>query len=193
MSKGTSCRDAIKKWEEKTGQVAAEAKEVLLICQIPMIDKMDDSLNQLENCERLGLSTNAIDRIINLPKLKNLKIMSLGRNNIKRIVGLEEIGQTLEQLWLSYNQIEKLEGLNPCIKLHTLFISNNRIRSWDEIAKLAQLPEIKSLLIIGNPIYAGEVDWEQNAPKVIKRVPNLESVDCKIVSASIRKAADEID
>ena len=92
MSKGTSCRDAIKKWEERTGQVAAESKEVLLICQIPFIDKMDDSLNQLENCERLSLSTNSIDRIINLPKCKNLKILSLGRNNIKRIVGLEEIG-----------------------------------------------------------------------------------------------------
>ena len=154
---------------------------------------MDDSLNQLESCEKLSLSTNQIERIINLPKLKNLKILSLGRNNIKRIVGLEEIGQSLEQLWLSYNQIEKLEGLNPCIKLHTLYMSNNRIKSWDEVAKLAKLPEIKSLLLIGNPIYGGEVDWDINAPKVIKRVPNLESVDAKIVSASIRKAADELD
>merc|ERR1719281_1974991 len=122
---------------------------------------MDDSLNQLENCERLSLSTNCIDRIINLPKLKNLKILSLGRNNIKRIVGLDEIGQTLEQLWLSYNFIEKLEGLNPCIKLHTLFMSNNKVKSWDEISKLAQLPEIKTVLLLGNPIYAGETDQEK--------------------------------
>ena len=58
MSKATSCREAIKNWEARTGQVAAEAKEVSLICQIPFIDKMDDSLNQLENCEHLRLSTN---------------------------------------------------------------------------------------------------------------------------------------
>ena len=137
MSKATSCRDAIKNWEAKHNAVAAEAKEVALFCQIPFIDKMDDSLNQLENCEKLSLSSNTIERIINLPKLKNLKILSLGRNNIKRIVGLDEIGQTLEQLWISYNQIEKLEGLTPCLKLHTFFVSNNRIKSWDEIAKLA--------------------------------------------------------
>ena len=137
MSKATSCRDAIKNWEAKHNLVAAEAKEVALFCQIPFIDKMDDSLNQLENCEKLSLSSNCIERIINLPKLKNLKILSLGRNNIKRIVGLDEIGQTLEQLWISYNQIEKLEGLNPCIKLHTFFVSNNRIKSWDEVGKLA--------------------------------------------------------
>ena len=90
MSKATSCRDAIKNWEAKNNAVAAEAKEVALFAQIPFIDKMDDSLNQLENCEKLSLSSNTIERIINLPKLKNLKILSLGRNNIKRIVGLDE-------------------------------------------------------------------------------------------------------
>merc|ERR1719272_1009726 len=135
---------------------------------------MDDSLNQLENCEKLSISTNCIERIINLPKLKQLKILSLGRNNIKRIVGLDEIGQTLEQLWLSYNQIEKLEGLNPCIKLQVLNIRNNRIKSWDELTKIAALPEIKGCLFTGNPIYGGEVEIEINAPKVIKRIPQLE-------------------
>ena len=53
---------------------------------------MDDSLNQLENCEKLCLSNNEIERIINLPKLKHLKVLSLGRNNIKRLTGLEEMG-----------------------------------------------------------------------------------------------------
>jgi dynein light chain 1 len=89
---GTSCKDAIKNWEAKNNQNAAEATEVKLICVYPPIDKMDDSLNQLENCVRLSLSTNAIERMISLPKLKNLKILSLGRNNIKRIVALEDIG-----------------------------------------------------------------------------------------------------
>lgn len=109
--KGTSCKDAIKLWEAKTGQNAAEATEVKLICQIPPVDKMDDSLNQLEACQKLSLSTNAIERMIALPKLKNLRILSLARNNIKRIMALEDVGQTLEELWLSYNQIEKLDGL----------------------------------------------------------------------------------
>ena len=153
---------------------------------------MDDSLNQLENCEKLSLSTNQIERIINLPKLKMLKILSLGRNNIKRIVGLDEIGQTLEQLWLSYNQIEKLEGLNPCIKLHTFYITNNRIKNWDEVAKLAQLPEIKTVSLLGNPIYGDKIP-EEAAPLVVKRIPQIESVDAKMISASVRKMAEEMD
>lgn len=75
--------------------------------------------------------------MIALPKLKNLKILSLSRNNIKRIMALEDVGGTLEELWLSYNAIEKLDGLQPCVKLHTLFIGNNKIKSWDEVSKLS--------------------------------------------------------
>ena len=137
MSKGLSCREAIKKWEERTGEVAAEATVVKLICQNPFIERMDDSLNQLENVEQLSLSTNCIDKMINLPKLRKIKILSLSRNNIRRIVGLDEIGQTLEQLWISYNLIERLEGLTPCIKLTHFFASNNKVKNWDEVAKLS--------------------------------------------------------
>jgi dynein light chain 1 len=104
---------------------------------MPPMDKMDESLNQFEKCEKLSLSSNQIERMITLPKLKSLRILSLGRNNIKRIMALEEIGLTLEELWLSYNQIEKLDGLGPCIKLTNLFMSNNRIKSWEEVAKLS--------------------------------------------------------
>lgn len=43
--KGTSCKDAIKLWEAKNNANPAEATEVKMICQIPPIDKMDDSLN----------------------------------------------------------------------------------------------------------------------------------------------------
>ena len=144
---------------------------------------MDDALNQLENCEKLSLSTNQIPGIINLPRLKNLKILSLGRNNIRRIVGLDEIGQTLEQLWLSYNQIEKLEGLTPCVVLHTIFLGNNRVKSWDEVGKLSQLASIKSVLLIGNPIY-NDKTLEEACPFVVKRIPQIEQVDAKMVSAA---------
>ncbi len=105
-----------------------------------------------------------------MPKLKNLKILSLARNNIKRITGLDEIGQSLEQLWISYNQIEKLEGLNGCVKLTTLFISNNRIKVWDELTKLANSENFQTILLVENPIY-GTNDFEAVAPRVVKRIP----------------------
>ena len=154
--RGTSCREAIRKWEEKSGTPPAEATEVSLIGQVPPIDRIDDSLNQFENCVKLSLSTNAIDRMVSLPRLKNLKILSLGRNNISRIQYLDDVAATLEELWISYNFISRMDGIGACNKLHTLYMSNNRVARWDEIAKCASLPELKVVLFFGNPVYDRE-------------------------------------
>ena len=75
-------------------------------------------------------------------------------------------------------------------------MSNNKIKSWDEISKLAQLPELKNVLLAGNPIYGDKsVDnyKELNAPLVVKRVPQIENVDGKMVSAATRAAAEGMD
>lgn len=59
-------------------------------------------------CRHLALSTNNIDKISSLAGMDQLKILSLGRNVIKKIENIEAVADTLEELWLSYNQIEKL-------------------------------------------------------------------------------------
>ena len=88
----TSCKDAIKLWEQAEGKVAAEAEDVRLCpisLQAPIIQKMDNSLSQLKKCKHLRLSTNSIDKITGLNGMEQLQILSLGRNQIKRIEGLE--------------------------------------------------------------------------------------------------------
>lgn len=90
----------------------------------------------------LALSTNLIDKISNLHGLcillihlllACLKILSLGRNAIKKIEGLDAVADTLEELWLSYNQIERLNGVECCKKLKVLYASNNKIKAWDGV------------------------------------------------------------
>eukprot|EP00968_Pinguiococcus_pyrenoidosus_P004461 scaffold300_cov258-Pinguiococcus_pyrenoidosus.AAC.40 len=49
--------------------------------------------------------------------------------------GLDDVAETLEQLWVSYNQISSLDGLQSLSKLETLYMSNNSL-SWDELDKL---------------------------------------------------------
>lgn len=148
---GVSLREAIRRWEAKNGISPQEATEVNLMCQLPNpIEKLDGEINQFENCEKLSLSTNSIVQIVPMQRLKNLKILSLARNNIKRIQNLEDVAATLEQLWLSYNQIESLNNLAPLQKLHTFYISNNRIKSWEEVAKCSQLADLRNVLFLGN-------------------------------------------
>lgn len=79
------------------------------INQNPPIDKLETSvLSTLTRVEKLSISSNCIDKIVNFPPLKYITRLSLARNNIKKISGLEEIAGSLKELWLSYNQIEKL-------------------------------------------------------------------------------------
>lgn len=55
--------------------------------------------------------------MIGLLCAESLKILSLGRNLIKNLTGLEAVSDTLEQLWISYNLIEKLKGITVLGKL----------------------------------------------------------------------------
>ena len=71
---------------------------------------------------------------------------------------------------MSHNQIEKFDGLQGCVKLQVFFATNNRVKQWDEVAKLASLNELKSVLLSGNPIYGDRAN-EENHPLVVKRVP----------------------
>ncbi|KAM3670260.1 dynein axonemal light chain 1 isoform X3 [Ammospiza nelsoni] len=164
MAKATTIKEALAKWEEKSGQKASEAKEVKLYGQIPPVEKMDGALSALVNCEKLSLSTNCIDRIANLNNLKNLRILSLGRNNIKNLNGLEAVAETLEELWISYNLIEKLRGIRVMKKLKVLYMSNNLVKDW------------------GNPLQekfaADQSSWIEEATK---RVPKLKKLDGTLV------------
>ncbi|XP_030338924.1 dynein light chain 1, axonemal isoform X5 [Strigops habroptila] len=178
MAKATTIREALAKWEEKHGQKASEAKEVKLYGQIPPVEKMDESLSTLVNCEKLSLSTNCIERIANLSNLKNLRILSLGRNNIKNLNGLEAVGETLEELWISYNFIEKLRGIRVMKKLKVLYMSNNLVKDWAEFARLAELPLLEDLVFVGNPLQekysSDQSSWIEEATK---RVPKLKKLD----------------
>ena len=123
--------------------------------------------------------------------LENLEVLSLARNQIKRIQGLDEVGTTLRELWLSYNLIEKLEGLQSCVKLTNLYISHNKIKNLDEVAKLSQLPSLKDLLISDNPFY-GDKDKETMKPFIIKRVPGIEILDGQVITEAVKALAQEV-
>nr|CAH8876130.1 unnamed protein product [Trichobilharzia regenti] len=167
MDKPTTIKEAIRKWEEKTGLKASEATEVKLYAQYPPIEKTDASLSTLVKCEKLSLSTNCLEKISNLNGLR--------RNNIKNLTGLEAVGDTLEQLWVSYNIIEKLKGINVLKKLKVLYMSNNLVKDWSEFQKLADLPVLEDLLFVGNPLEENTGDnWRDEA---CKRLPRLKKLD----------------
>merc|ERR1719316_1215209 len=102
----------------------------------PLIVKMDNSLSTLKKCKHLRMSSNAI----------------------KKIEGLNDISDTLEQLWISYNQIASLAGIEKLVNLQVIYMSNNKIDKWPEVERLQALPKLRELNLVNNPIYNANAD-----------------------------------
>jgi dynein light chain 1 len=181
---GQSLSAAVKQWQQGNPEKRMDQESIVkLLCTSPPIDKIDNSVNAFVNCVRLSLSTNCIDKIPLLPRaaLPKIEILSLGRNLIKKISGLEEIGATLRELWISYNQITALDGLSCCPKLEVLFISNNKIKDLVELRKLSQNPSLANLTLVNNPIYDNVARSEMRL-NVLAAVPQLRVLDGELLT-----------
>ncbi|XP_069950899.1 dynein axonemal light chain 1 [Cherax quadricarinatus] len=177
--KGTSLREAMRQWEENTGEKASDAVEVKLIGLYPPIEKLDSSLQALVNCEKLSLSTNMIEKLSHLNNLRCLKILSLGRNNIKNFTGLEVLGETLQQLWISYNFIEKMKGIGVLKKLKVLYMSNNLVKDWSEFMKLTEVTTLEELNFVGNPLeekHSAEGTWRSEVERKLTWLKKLDGL-----------------
>lgn len=93
----------------------------------------------------------------------------------------EVLADTLEQLWISYNQIEKLNGIEVMKKLKVLYIGYNLVREWDELSKVAELSEnLTDFNFAGNPLDE-DMEEEFYRMEVIQRLPFLKMLDGDVV------------
>lgn len=97
----------------------------------------------------------------------------------------------MEELWVSYNMINSLDGISCCTNLTTLYISNNQIKMWNELDKLAGLANLRDVLFIGNPIY-DEMPKEQARIEVLKHLPQVAKIDGDMVKPTERELATGI-
>ena len=95
-------------------------------------------------------------------------------------------------MWLSYNLIDRLDGLQPCQNLKVLYIACNKIKTLDEVQRLNQLSKLEKLLLMGNPVY-GDKDRTEMAPYIVKRVPQIGELDTKGIQPAVRRAAEALD
>jgi dynein light chain 1, axonemal len=65
-----------------------------------------------------------------------------------QIEKLDDVAGTLEELWISYNQINSLDGVNILTNLSVLYMSNNLIKSWSELDKLVSLQILSEVFVV---------------------------------------------
>lgn len=114
---------------------------------------------------------------------------------LTRIEGLDAVGGTLQELWLSYNQIIKLSGLEPCTRLRVLYLANNLIRDLKELEAVP--PSVEEISLVGNPVWeaARQAEGLPTAlgcayrVDILRRLPNLKKIDGVTVDPDERDAA----
>ena len=172
--------------------MATETEKVLLYGQLPPIVKMDNTLGTLKAAKHLALSSNCIEKITGLKGLDTIEVLSLGRNCIKKLEGLDDVAASLSQLWISYNLIDKLNGIDKLTNLTVLYMrlvqvarcpppciclplqdgrlrpmcfigSNNLVAKWTEFDKFKETPKLEELLFVGNPIHEAHKDTVRRA------------------------------
>jgi hypothetical protein len=80
---------------------------------------------------------------------------------------------------------------SPSLSSHFSISAKKYIKALDVIANIALLPEIMNVLFYSKPIY-GKKPKDEMAPHVLKRIPQIETVDGKMVSSLVRKQAQEL-
>ena len=110
----------------------------------------------------------------------------LSFNNIEKIEGLETLTK-LTDLALFNNLITEVEGIGTLQELSALSLGNNRLENLDGLMCLRKIPSIRILNLDGNPICLNE-DYRQY---VLAHIKDLRYLDYRLVDTVAVQAARE--
>lgn len=102
---------------------------------------LPDSLCQLKNLTSIMMPYNSFEKIPNiLYQLPQLKELNLSHNQIKGNICLEN--NTIEQLDLSYNEIESIDIRDGASNIVKLNLNHNQIVQLPSVLNWAKLQEL---------------------------------------------------
>ena len=103
------------------------------------LEKLPDFLARLPNLELLDLRNNQLGELPDLRQLK-LKRLDLSENQLTRVANLPP---TLEELYLSQNQLTTAQGLAELKSLRLLHLGGNKLTELpDDLGTLVNLEEL---------------------------------------------------
>ncbi|WWC61904.1 uncharacterized protein I303_104490 [Kwoniella dejecticola CBS 10117] len=106
----------------------------------------------LSHLKYLDLSNNLLDTLpTSLSSLLSLTALNLSNNVIVSLRSAASVLPGIISLNLSGNRIDCLIGLDQCLTLQRLDIRRNELNEYDEVGRLAVLPNIKEIYTTGNP------------------------------------------
>lgn len=108
----------------------------------------DDAVNvlsewtTLHGLQELVLRDNKLLRIPSLGNYSNLTLLDVSFNKVTSMNGLAAVSSTLLELYLSKNEIGKIEEIEHLVKLRVLELGSNKIRVMEGLENLKQLQQL---------------------------------------------------
>ena len=115
------------------------------------ITTIDQSLQAFSNLIYLDLSYNLIEKIEHLEHCTRLQHLNLSHNKIESLEGINQHVGNVKTLDISFNRLKSLEGLTKC-GVEVLDVSNNLIQTLADAKQVGQLPLVRAISFIGNPL-----------------------------------------
>ncbi|KAL3288028.1 hypothetical protein HHI36_002480 [Cryptolaemus montrouzieri] len=170
--------------EKISGLESVENLRVILMGKNRL--KKIDGFQNLKQIEVLDLHGNKITHVKGLSNLNKLKVLNLAGNQI-RIIGVLDLNglNSLQELNLRRNRLKKLLGFEDTPNLIKLFLSNNDLKSVEDISSLAKSPNIKEICMENNPISLGG----DCVSFLVSYLPQLIKLNSIQINEQVRKAA----
>ncbi|XP_036184541.1 leucine-rich repeat and guanylate kinase domain-containing protein isoform X2 [Myotis myotis] len=130
--------------------------DISILCGYVHLQKLDLSVNKIGDLScvscmpyllELNASQNKLTSFFNFKPPKNLK----SHNLLEKIMGLDRL-RALKILDLSHNQIKSLQGLENHDFLEVINLEDNKIAELGEIEYIENLPLLRILNLLKNPI-----------------------------------------
>ncbi|CAG5059932.1 unnamed protein product [Parnassius apollo] len=146
-----------------------------IIAAYNRIKKIIPPEDTLHTLTILRLDGNPIDswyEVMNLGRLKNLKVLSLNDCEIGEIRFNDDLGK-----------VELFENLE------VLFLNRNKINDWRSVSELDKLKNLKKLYFLRNPIQNSE-DYDTTSQLVIAKIGSLQELNGSTITRELRRGAE---
>jgi dynein assembly factor 1, axonemal len=137
----------------------------------------------------LFLHENLIEKIQGLENQLELDSLNLSKNFVKKIENLSHM-KKLTNLNLSHNAISKIEDIDHILEipsLQTIDLQHNKIEDPAIVDVLAQLPDLRVVYLMGNPVVKNIRNYRKT---IISRCKMLKYLDDRPVFEDERRRTD---